>query len=952
MTISLSDLAGNSSTDGWIITLDTEPPTVSIETPSEGQIFNDAPLGVAGTADDDHEVAAVEVNDLPATLTGDRFESTVASPEGEDSIVVRATDIAGNVAEATVHVVGFSLPDVEITDPQPLAYLAATTVDVSGTVSPVDATVIVNGVAAEVEGGAFVAHDVPLTEGGNVLTATVTDAVGHESTDSVNVVRDLTPPHVQIYLPADGKTVYEDTLAVSGLVNDIVPGTVNAGQVTVSVNGVTAEVSNRSFLVPSLPLTAGDNVIAVTATDVGGNTGHAEITVHRATVAAPRVAIVAGDRQVGAIGTLLPEPLTVELLDAAGAPVAGQPVHFALERSSGSLDGAKRQAAVVTGADGTASVQFTLGHRAGVGAQSVVAEAAGFAGPAVFSATALPGDPALVVVDSGGEQIGLAGRPLPRPLIAAVTDSGFNRLAGVPVRFSVVQGAGTLDSGAAEEVVTTDTDGRAIAQLTLGPDEGISNHVVEARVDGLQDSPVASWTASGMTAGDPAQTAVRGVVLDNTNLPVPGATVRIRDTSILTQTDDGGYFRIQPAPVGTFYLIVDGSTVTRSGSWPDLELEVTTIPGREKTLPMPVYLLPIDLPNGIFVSETQGGTLTLPGIPGFALEIQPGSVTFPNGSKSGVVSVTMVHSDRVPMTPNFGQQPRLIVTIQPAGARFDPPARLTFPNVEGLAPGEVTDLYSFDHDLGHFVSIGPGTVSEDGSLIVANPGVGIVKAGWHCCGNPASSGTADDCPKCKTCPSKGSHCIDDPGQNGDPCDDTPGDVCHGGNCVCAVPMGFHQTNVVETAPGHLRFTYSWASSTGDVNDLDQCMVCESVYFEQNVYPPPFPPIEVPNPTLLCAPGNANATSDGASATGYDDNPIAGVLNPGDFIKPYFPKSFPATQKFFFTCPCKTRPGTGIAYAVTIFGPLTIGQDVTQNPDGTYKFTVSKSGASSSIDPLP
>ena len=66
------------------------------------------------------------------------------------------------------------------------------------------------------------------------------------------------------------------------------------------------------------------------------------------------------------------------------------------------------------------------------------------------------------------------------------------------------------------------------------------------------------------------------------------------------------------------------------------------------------------------------------------------------------------------MTPNFGQQPRLIVTIQPAGARFDPPAKITYPNVEGLAPGESTDLYSFDHDLGHFVSIGPGTVSDDG----------------------------------------------------------------------------------------------------------------------------------------------------------------------------------------------------------------------------------------------
>jgi len=82
-----------------------------------------------------------------------------------------------------------------------------------------------------------------------------------------------------------------------------------------------------------------------------------------------------------------------------------------------------------------------------------------------------------------------------------------------------------------------------------------------------------------------------------------------------------------------------------------------------------------------------------------------------------------------------GRQPRLIVTIQPTGARFDPPAKITYPNIEGLAPGETTDLYSFDHDLGHFISIGPGTVTDDGTMLVSDPGVGIIKAGWHCGGS-------------------------------------------------------------------------------------------------------------------------------------------------------------------------------------------------------------------------
>ncbi len=64
------------------------------------------------------------------------------------------------------------------------------------------------------------------------------------------------------------------------------------------------------------------------------------------------------------------------------------------------------------------------------------------------------------------------------------------------------------------------------------------------------------------------------------------------------------------------------------------------------------------------------------------------------------------------------------------------------PNVDGLSPGQKTEMYSFDHDLGSFVSIGPATVSEDGTVIQSDPGVGVVKGGWHCGGNPSAGGSS------------------------------------------------------------------------------------------------------------------------------------------------------------------------------------------------------------------
>jgi hypothetical protein len=764
------------------VVVDTTPPTLVVEVPVTGQTTNQPSTPVSGRADDVNGISRVEVGGASVPLADNRFDAEVPLEEGSNEVTVRAVDTAGNSGDAALVVRRLTPPSVLISSPADLSYLAATTTDVLGTVSDPAATVTVNGLPAEVSGNQFIVRGLPLIEGGTVITATATSAAGLASSDTIGVVRDLTAPHVAVSYPRNDAVLFTPLVTVYGLVNDIVPGTVNASEATVTVNGQPAAVANRSFLAQDVPLVAGDNVLTVEATDESGNIGRAEVSVRRLEPALPRIEVVGGAGQQGVIGSALSQPLEVVVRDGAGLPVAGTQVLFKVVGSNGTLDGGRRQVAVATGADGRALVHFTLGTRAGVASQVVEALASGYVGPAVFTETALAGEPALLVVDSGSQQIGTAGHALPRPLVAVVTDSGFNRLEGVPVVFHVARGRGQLENGQQELRVLTDSDGRAITRFIIAPEEGIANNVAVARIEALPDGPAATFVATAWAAGDSALTSVSGVVLDNMNLPIAGVTIRIRDTSLLTHTDSQGTFRIDHAPVGTVKLIVDGSTAARPGSWPDLEFVLTTVSGRDSTLGMPIYLLPLDLGTGILVDETRGGVLTLPEMPGFKLEVNAGSVTFPNGSRSGVVSVTVVHSDKVPMVPNFGQQPRFIVTIQPAGARFDPPARLTLPNLEGLAPGEVTEFYSFDHDLGHFVSIGPATVSEDGSVIASNRGVGILKAGWHCGGNPPSSGgTPHNCPECQRC--DGSNCVPDSGQDGNRCQNDHCKECKGGSCT-------------------------------------------------------------------------------------------------------------------------------------------------------------------------
>jgi hypothetical protein len=256
------------------------------------------------------------------------------------------------------------------------------------------------------------------------------------------------------------------------------------------------------------------------------------------------------------------------------------------------------------------------------------------------------------------------------------------------------------------------------------------------------------------------------------NTPIRGVTLRVRGSAVATATDEQGYFTLAGVPVGDVHLVVDGSTAQRPGTWPDLEYEVVTVPGANNTLGMPIFLLPLDTAHAIFVDETHGGTLTLPEYPGFSLTVAPNSATFPDGTRRGTISVTVVHADKVPMVPNFGQQPRFIVTIQPPGVKFDPPAQVTHPNVDGLPPGHITELYSFDHDMGSFVATGTATVSADGTTLVSDPGTGIIKGGWHCGGDPQTRGTVAECPVCQICVGTvGAHCEADPASEKQVCDD-------------------------------------------------------------------------------------------------------------------------------------------------------------------------------------
>jgi hypothetical protein len=155
---------------------------------------------------------------------------------------------------------------------------------------------------------------------------------------------------------------------------------------------------------------------------------------------------------------------------------------------------------------------------------------------------------------------------------------------------------------------------------------------------------------------------------------------------------------------------------------------------------------------------------------------------------------------------------------------------------------------------------------------------------------------------------------------------------------CAVPVNFRQIGAYDAGNGVLHFDYNWESSTGNLADLSKCLFGENVEYDPTDVPfpsPPFPEGLSPgNPTDLNVPASDGSAQDNHST-------------PGAFANPYQARTLTATQIYRYSCPCHNS-----GQWETMMGPHRIIRSVSRNANGTWKFTISKTGASATINPLP
>lgn len=270
---------------------------------------------------------------------------------------------------------------------------------------------------------------------------------------------------------------------------------------------------------------------------------------------ATEIRIVSGNGQSARIGTELPQPLRVRVVDRRGNGVGGVTVEFAVKHGGGRVSAAR----ILTASNGEASTRWTLGSVVGeqrVEASAVVGGAVRYRlTPVTFRATATLGQtqpeptPVATRVSISPDSVVLQEVGATASLTAAVYDQNGNRMSGQTVSWSSLNtGVATVNSSGTVRAVAVGT-ARIVARVS-----GVAD-TVTVRVAAPQVQPrliISPQTDTLRALGATRRLSVSGRNSSGATVAVSGVTWTSLNRSIAEVNTSG---EVVARAVGTALIV-------------------------------------------------------------------------------------------------------------------------------------------------------------------------------------------------------------------------------------------------------------------------------------------------------------------------------------------------------------------------------------------------------------
>jgi hypothetical protein len=253
----------------FVLTVDKEPPFLTVRTPERDSIFRVASVSVSGEAEPGARVTVQGADARPAP--DGRFRLAIEARAGLNKIEIVAIDPAGNETRQSRSFV--FMPDAQSTvsfdatipSVGPKHFLSAVeTISLGGRTTPDARIEIKSGAAVAASAATDKAGDfrlnLPLRAGTQAFEAVVTTSSGFASSETFSVTVDAAAPRIQLDAPPPRLTV-KPALALRGRTK---PGA------RLLLNG--REIANRNgSFEDNVELKPGVNVIELSASDAAGN---------------------------------------------------------------------------------------------------------------------------------------------------------------------------------------------------------------------------------------------------------------------------------------------------------------------------------------------------------------------------------------------------------------------------------------------------------------------------------------------------------------------------------------------------------------------------------------------------------------------------------------------------------------------------------------------------------